>query len=426
MSVGAGLVISGLASYVFLAVTRKMLGDDDFASLSQLWFLTFILAPGFFLPIEQEVGRALAHRRALGQGGMPVLRRAGVLGAALFGLIATILLIASPWLVSNVFHGSWPLLACLIVAFAGYALAHFVRGMCSGSGSFRSYGMVMGSEGVVRVAAVAVLAVLGVTAVGLYGLLVSVPVFVAVVLAVRGLRFGEGVLVEGPQASWSELTPNLGWLLLGSVLAATLVNAGPITANLLATDDQRDLVSEFSAGVLVARVPLFLFQAVQASLLPKLARLAAAGAYIEFNRGFRKLMTVVVAVGMLGTAAAFLVGPFVLRVFFDDELSRRDLTLLALSSALYMVAVAMAQALIALHGHPRVALGWFVGVATFAGVTAVVSDDLLLRVELGLVAGGAAAAVVFGLVLWARVAHGTPTIDAEALAEVTFDLPVEP
>jgi hypothetical protein len=129
---------------------------------------------------------------------------------------------------------------------------------------------------------------------------------------------------------------------------------------------------------------------------------------------------------MLGTAAAFLVGPFVLRVFFDDELSRRDLTLLALSSALYMVAVAMAQALIALHGHPRVALGWFVGVATFAGVTAVVSDDLLLRVELGLVAGGAAAAVVFGLVLWARVAHGTPTIDAEALAEVTFDLPVEP
>jgi hypothetical protein len=41
----------------------------------------------------------------------------------------------------------------------------------------------------------------------------------------------------GPEAEWAEVTPNLGWLLLGSVLAAGLVNAGPIATDLLASDD---------------------------------------------------------------------------------------------------------------------------------------------------------------------------------------------
>ncbi len=68
MAVGAGLIISGLAIYGFFAITGRVLSDEEFAPVSQVWFATFILAPGFFLPLEQEVGRALAHRRALGQG----------------------------------------------------------------------------------------------------------------------------------------------------------------------------------------------------------------------------------------------------------------------------------------------------------------------------------------------------------------------
>ena len=76
LAVGAGLIISGLATYGFCRITGRVLGEDAFAPVGLLWFLTFILAPGFFLPVEQEVGRALAHRRALGQGARPVVRRA--------------------------------------------------------------------------------------------------------------------------------------------------------------------------------------------------------------------------------------------------------------------------------------------------------------------------------------------------------------
>ena len=79
--------------------------------------------------------------------------------------------------------------------------------------------------------------------------------------------------------------------------AAALVNAGPLAAKLLADGTQSTIVSEFSYAVLVARVPLFMFQAVQAALLPKLARLSAQGLYDDFRQGFRRLMQVVISSG---------------------------------------------------------------------------------------------------------------------------------
>jgi len=145
----------------------------------------------------------------------------------------------------------------------------------------------MASDGLIRFAACAVLAVTGVTFLGAYGLLVGVPPFLAVFIALRG---NYHLTTEGPPADWGELTPNLGWLVAGSVAAAALVNAGPLAAKLLADNTQSAIVSEFSYAVLVARVPLFMFQAVQAALLPRLSRLAASGNFIEFRSGLRRLL----------------------------------------------------------------------------------------------------------------------------------------
>src|SRR4029079_10937403 len=103
-------------------------------------------------------------------------------------------------------------------------------------------------------------------------------------------------------------TPTLGLPLLGSAMAAALVNAGPLAANRLADFDQQDLVSNFAAGVLIARVPLFPLQAVAAALLPRLAGLAARGMFAEFRRGFRLLLMAVTVVGAAGVIGAFILG----------------------------------------------------------------------------------------------------------------------
>jgi O-antigen/teichoic acid export membrane protein len=424
LAVGAGLLVSGVSAYAFLKIARDALGgteSDASLSLTLLWFLTFILAPGFFLPLEQEVGRALAHRRALGQGSRPIIAKAAVLGIALAAVLVVVTAASAPVTSDQLFHGSLALSGCLALAIVGYGLTHFTRGVLSGSDEFGRYGFLLGADGALRVAGCVVLAVAGVEVAGWYGLLVGLPPLVAAALAVRGRR---NLLTPGPAAKWSELTPNLGWLLAGSFLAASLVNAGPLAAKLIADDSQKELVNHFSAGVLISRIPLFLFQAVQAALLPKLAKLAATGEYGAFREGFRRLLIVVTGVGVLGTVGAAAVGPIAIKVF-NAELGRRDLTLLALGSAIYMLAVALAQALIALHHHAKVAAGWLTAMVMFAAVTAVGGDDLLLRVELALVVGPVAALAMFGVALRTALAKGEGP-DADSLHLALHEIPYEP
>ena len=423
--VGIGLLIAGVASYAFFIVGEAALGKEAFKPISSMWFATFVIAPGIFLPLEQEVGRALAHRRALHQGGRPVVHRVLILGAILATIVTIGLIALSPILTSSLFDDNWSVMIALIVAFLAYAPAHLARGVCSGSGRFRPYAVVMGSDGLVRIIACVALSAAGVKLVGAYAFVVALAPIVGVVLV---LSRGSLRTDPGPPADWQEVTPNLGWLLIGSILAAALVNAGPLATDLLASPSQSAEVTEFAQAVLMARIPLFLFQAVQAALLPRLARLAAAGDLDEFRAGFRRLMLAVCGVGLIGTVGAFVLGPTIFTRLFEDTGSldmRRTLTLLALGSAFYMVAMGTAQAVIALHGHALVAIGWTVGVIAFLVVTAIAGNDLFLRVELGLLAGSAAAMLSFLIALRSRL-HAGATVDGESLLEAIMDFPIEP
>ena len=98
--------------------------------------------------------------------------------------------------------------------------------------------------------------------------------------------------------------------------------------------------------------------------------------------------------------------------------------LLAFGSAGYMVALAIAQAVIALRGHALVALGWGVGAITFVFVTWVASDELFRRVELGLVASSFASLCVFALALRAKLRGGYVPSGQHVMEAIT-DMPLE-
>jgi O-antigen/teichoic acid export membrane protein len=430
--VAIALLIAGVATFAFFRVgTVAVGGEEEFKPIVSLWFATFALAPGFFLPLEQELGRALAHRRAIHDGSAPVVRKVVRLSVVLVAVIVIVILAASPLIATNYFDGDWLMVAALIATFVAFAPAHLARGICSGSGRFRDYALIMGSDGVIRILLTIALAIVGIKTAGIYGFAIAIsPLFAVGYVWRRGAlkpfpRYrasGRGEipdgdaafepdgaleeLDEGSTAEWNEVTPNLGWLLLGSVFAAALLNAGPITATLLADDNEGDFVTWFSFGVLLARIPLFLFQAVQAALLPGLSRLAARGELVEFRAGLRRLAYLVIAVGVVGTAGAFILGPFAAEVVYDVPLSGRTLAMLALASSFYMLAMALAQAVIALKGHALVALGWGIGVVTFVLVTWLASEELFRRIELGLLLSSIAALLVFAIALRERLASG--------------------
>lgn len=397
LAVGAGLLVAGITAYAFLSITANVLGSEKYSGLSALWLLVFVAAPGCFLPVEQELGRALAARHARGIGGGPLIRRAALLGGVLAGVLLISSVAASGVLRRELFHNDTLLLVGFVLSLLGYFGAHLARGTFSGNGRFSSYGLLLGGEGVWRVVASLVLIVVGVETAGPYGIVVGLAPFAGLAVALMSRNRRAGLATPGPEAPWSELSAAMGLLLVGSILAQVLVNAAPLTVIVLASSDEKELASRFFAGVLVTRVPLFLFQAIQAALLPKLARLAAEQRYHDFQSGLVRLIIVVGGLGLTGTLGAAAMGPWVVRTMFDPEFSlgRSDLVYLAGGSAAFMVAVALAQALIALSGHARAAIGWIAGITSYVVVTAL-GSDLTLRAEQGFLAGAGAAVVVMG------------------------------
>ena len=225
------------------------------------------------------------------------------------------------------------------------------------------------------------------------------------------LRGQHGLMPPGPDAEWSELSTNLTFLLLGSLTAQALSYSAALGGIVLAQGPaERKMVADFIVGFFIARIPILLFQAVQAALLPKLAGLAGAGRIDDFRSGLRKLVLIVVGVGVLGIIGGVTVGPTVGKILFGEQFNLEwvDLGLLCAGSAFFILALTLAQALIALHGHARAFVAWLLGLVTAILVTAFSTHELFRRIEYGFLAGCGVAALTMGVLLMGRMRTATP------------------
>ena len=380
-AIGGGLLVNGIATFGFLTVAKRAMGDESYSALAVLWALVFILGPGFFQPLEQELSRATAERASRGEGSAPVLRKTAQIGAGLLVLVTVGLLVAWPLGLDERLDNAKLLLLSLILAMGAFTVSQLLRGLLAGQHNYKFYGVFFGVDGMMRFGAAIVLAIIGVTAAGVFGLTVGVALLVATFFATKG---DEPLSRPGPEASWNEISPSLVFLLGAALFEAFLLNIGPVAVDTLAGPGEEIEAGRFLNGLLTARVPLFFFQAVKAALLPNLADAIGHGDFGRFRDVLVRLLVAVSGLAVFGVVFAWVAGPFVVDLLFADQMSRTDMALLALSSGLFMAALSLAVALIAL-GHQRYAvLGWLVGVVMFfPGI--MLSDDLFLRVELGLI-----------------------------------------
>jgi O-antigen/teichoic acid export membrane protein len=417
-AVGAGLAISGITAYGFQILAFRGLSKPDYAALNALWVFVFVLSPGVFLPLEQEVGRAVSARRARGVGGGPVIWRAGFLGLAFSIVIALAIVVMTltTHVVQNKFADHIGLVLCLIIALFTFGVEFLARGAFAGVGRFGAYGLSLGAEGVIRLLPCIPLAIAGVTNPVWYGLCLAIPPLPATAIALWGQK---NLALPGPSAPWSELSTNLGYLLGGSLLAQVLSYAPFLGVQILAQPGERAAAADFIVGLFLSRLPILLFQAVQAALLPKLSTLVSAGRDDEFRNGVRKLVMIVLGIGIVGVVVGGLIGPFVGRILFGPKfnLSNVDVALLAAGSGLFILALTLSQALIALHGHRSAMAAWLLGLVAFVGVTAVASSDLFLRVEVGSIAGAGVSAAVMGWFYVNRVGRGVQAGSLASLVE---------
>jgi len=413
--VALGLVVFGGSNFVFLALATRDLGDVRVAPLGVAWTLLNAIGIGLFQPLEQEAGRRLAARRAVTGEARADLRYLVrlALGACAAAAVAAFVLLGP--IADLVFHDRRDMVVVLVLGLVGQAVAYLARGVLAGSGRFPRYGVQLLADGVLRAAGASALFVVG-SAEGAYGAVLVLAPVLATLVATTPRAVGHAVTGAPDGTGRRE---RMGALVAASATGQVLANVGPVAMAVLAADDQQALSGRFVNAVTVARIPLFLFAAVQAIFLPSLAALLARRDGPGFARSMRRATVATTGLGGIGVLGVWVLGAPVMDLIFGFHLGAGLLALVAASAGLFMLAQVAAQGLLAHHADAVVAVGWSVGlVATLAALA--LPGDLATRVAVALCVGSAVAAAAHAVSLrsvhraWGDGPAATPESDGEA------------
>lgn len=410
IAVASGLVVLGGASYVHLSVASHLMNDAHYSAMSVVWSIVFSIGIGLFMPIEQEITRIVAARRGKGgQAGQPVdgaseiLRRGVMLAFGLLAVILVLLVVFAHTIADKLFDGNMSLVWALGGALAALACAHPTRGVLAGSGAFGWYGAQLGIDGGLRVVLAAGLGLADVRSPLAYALILTIaPVLSVVATLPAVLR----LVRPGRSISWAELTGGLGLLLVSSLLAQLVVNIGVVNVKILAPADKA-LAGALLSAIVLARVPLFVFASLQASLLPGLSNAIAHGDRAGFRGLLTRALGLVALLGLGGGIPAVALGPWLMTLLFNKGgvLDRLDFLWFAAGTVAYMVALVYGQAVQSLGRHRYQTLAWIVGTIALILIT-VGPGGVKVRVEAAYAVGSVVTAL--GLALATLLAKPRP------------------
>lgn len=373
---GAGVGIAGVLTFVFFGLASHSLGDEDYARLALLWTLVFVASTVLYRPVEQFLTAAAAA----GEPG--ALRRAAEL-SALFALLfaAAAVALRAP-VRDGVLGGAEGLWTAWVVAVVAYAASFVARGWLAAHGRVRFYGALLLVESGTRVVAAAAVAAGLASGLDAFGAVVAAAPVVSLLIAAAAVR---GTSVR--RAGVARRRQDVRWAggALGIQLAEQALVGGMVLVAAAASPDPA--LAGFAFNVLlIARAPLVLFQAVQATLLPHLAGGGDARTAIR--------STLLLVVAFAGTAALglLLLGPWVMELAFGDggPYARGGLALVAVGMGCHLAASTLTQRALAEGRAARAAGLWLAAAAVgLAWVALPVLDDVLLRVETGYLAATA-------------------------------------
>jgi O-antigen/teichoic acid export membrane protein len=391
-------VVSGGGSYVLLILVAKATSATGYADFAVFWSIVVTVGLGVYFPVEQETAREFA-------GAIPGARR-GSLASIAFrfaGLISAALAVACLALLTPVgteYLGSPWLVVALFVALAGYLLQFPVRGLLSGSRRPAAYASIVGLEGVLRIVLPALVILLG---------FASAPVFaIAVGVAAAGsaapvlLQRNRGWL-DGPDVALAGYASRVGRLIVAACSIQLLLNSGVLLARTVGSSDAV-LAGQILTCISIARIPVFIYQALQVLYLP---RVASAWRHKGTASAARLVALAVAAATVVGLVTFFgmwLLGPWLISVLFSPDLVLSTPLLLIVTGGVcvFIVALVLSDGVLATGGHTAVVRSWLIGVVAAVAVALAVQEPAL-RATLPLVFGATIAGGQLAAAAWTRL-----------------------
>jgi O-antigen/teichoic acid export membrane protein len=395
--VAACIAVSGLLTYVYLAVVARSSTPADYSYFGAFWSLALIVGFGAFLPIEQALAHALQDRG----GRRAVLRSAATVAGGIAAAQLVLLAAVSPLLWPAI--GGRPATLVALGALCLVSAAQFVvRGVLVGLGRLRMHGLVLLGDSALRVLLASGVALIGSADSATFAWTLVAAVALAHVPMLPGLvrRAGTGHDNAGHDDAGhdSALRPlgaAVAPLLLGALCAQLLLNGIPVLVSAVASAAEQGRAGQFLAAFTLARIPLFVLVPLQSAIIPALTVLATAGPPAALARMLGRTAAAIVALGAVGVAVALALGPWLVQLVFGAQyrLPGADLALMVAGVGAHVGLLLVTQALIATSRQRDVALSWLAALAVAGTVFAVV-PDLLLRAELAFLAGSATGWVV--------------------------------
>ena len=369
----SGFVVMWIASWALDAA-------HSYNSFLAYWGL-FFACTGLIDGITQETTRAVAASRETQVRGSA---NPWKLGAAIGAVVAAVVLLAGLVAMGRIVP-THPGTATGLLAFGllSYAFQAVLSGILSGSGLWDRYAALVALDSGVRLVLAVVVWALGGGLVEFLAITVIGALSWTVILALAPVR----VQLDVDRGTFVR---RVGSAMVASGASAALITGFPTAAS--AALPAGTAVAAINNAVMLTRAPVLVpLQRFQSALVVR---------FVERRDSVYKALAApvgaIMGVGLIGFAAAWAIGPWILRVAYKPELFVDGLTLglLTFASAFMGMLMITGVAVLALERHAFYVAGWLAATATAFAVLFLAPWGVAATVVVALFAGPIAGALV--------------------------------
>ena len=372
----SGFVVMWIASWALDA-------EHGYNSFLAYWGL-FFACTGLIDGITQETTRAVAASRETQVRGSA---NPWKLGALVGAVVAAVVLLVGLFAMGRIVP-THPGTATGLLAFGllSYAFQAVLSGILSGSGLWNRYAALVALDSGVRLVLAVVVWALGGGLVEFLAITVIGALSWAVVLALAPVR----VQLDVDRGAFVR---RVGSAMVASGASAALITGFPTAASAaFPAATAGAAVAAINNAVMLTRAPVLVpLQRFQSALVVR---------FVERRGTVYKALAApvgaIMGVGLVGFAAAWLIGPWILRVAYKPELFVDGLTLglLTFASAFMGMLMITGVAVLALERHAFYVAGWLAATATAFAVLFLAPWGVAATVVVALFAGPIVGALV--------------------------------
>lgn len=372
----SGFVVMWIASWALDA-------EHGYNSFLAYWGL-FFACTGLIDGITQETTRAVAASRETQVRGSA---NPWKLGAAIGAALAAVVLLVGFFTMGRIVP-THPGTATGLLAFGllSYAFQAVLSGILSGSGLWNRYAALVALDSGVRLVLAVVVWALGGGLVEFLAITVIGALSWALILALAPVRVHLDV-------DRRVFVRRVGSAMVASGASAALITGFPTAASAaFPAATAGAAVAAINNAVMLTRAPVLVpLQRFQSALVVR---------FVERRDSVYKALAApagaILGVGLIGFAAAWLIGPWILRVAYKPELFVDGLTLglLTFASAFMGMLMITGVAVLALERHTFYVAGWLAATATAFAVLFLAPWGVAATVVVALFAGPIVGALV--------------------------------